>query len=149
MTLDGHQISFAHRAGRLCLSCLNFFLPAVCILLWPICLLLNAVEKTCIVTQTELNLSVLVVCPIVLSFNYFQTFSCTQRRKRKSFSSTGRILNIILAAESSQLILQNMPAHPVWSSGLNLLEVLPMFADPIVTGRSLLVFCRFLIPCKQ
>jgi len=25
MTLDGHQMSFAHRAGRLCLSCLNFF----------------------------------------------------------------------------------------------------------------------------
>ncbi len=106
-------------------------------------------KQTCIVTQTELNLSVLVVCPIVLSFNYFQTFSCTQSRKRKSFSSTGIILNITLAAESSQLILQNMPASPVSSTGLNLLEVLPMFADPIVTGRSFLVFCHFLIACKQ
>jgi len=43
MTLDGHQISFAHRAGRLAFL-FKFFLPAVCILLWPICLLLNAVE---------------------------------------------------------------------------------------------------------
>jgi hypothetical protein len=42
-----------------------------------------------------------------------------------------------------------MPGCPVSSTGFNLLEVLPMFADPIVTGRSLLVFCHFLIPCKQ
>jgi hypothetical protein len=42
-----------------------------------------------------------------------------------------------------------MLARPVSSSGLNLVEVLAVFADPIVTGRSLPVFCRFLIPCKQ
>jgi len=100
------------------------------------------------VTQTELA-SVQVVCPEALSYSYFQTFSYTPRRKRKIFSSAGRILNITLAAESSQLIMQKMPACPVSSSGLNLLEVLAVFADPIVTGKSIPVFCHFLIPCKQ
>ncbi len=148
MTLDGHQISFAHRARRLCLSFLNFLFTCS-----MHAIVTNLLASRCCrrpaLWQTELNLSVLVVCPITLSYNYFHTFSCTQRRKRKSFSSTGRILNITLAAESSQLLLQNMPGCPVSSTGFNLLEVLPMFADPIVTGRSLLVFCHFLIPCKQ
>jgi len=139
-------ISFARRDGNYVFLVWTF-LPAVCMQLWPIGLLLDAVEDLHCDTnwaQSECAGGV----PNSSLIYYFQTLSCTQRRKRKSFSSTG-ILNITLAAESSQHVLQNMPACPVSSSGLNLLEVLPMFADPIVTGKNLLVFCRFLIPCKQ
>ncbi len=137
--------NWSHR--RLCLSCLNIFTCSMHAVVTN--LLASQCYRRPTLWHKQSSMCVQVECPEALSYSYFQTFSCTRRRKRKSFSSAGRILNITLAAESSQLTLQKMLARPVSSSGLNLVEVLAVFADPIVTGRSLPVFCRFLIPCKQ